>query len=1024
MKKTLFACAMISLSLGVQAQVKHWENLAVSRINTEPAHATFVPDSRLQWNNKNSPQVKSLNGTWKFRYYKNPSLVPADFYRSSSTRGWDNIQVPSNWQLQSDKYDPPVFTNTKYPFNPDPPRVPQDYNPTGLYKTTFSVPAGWNNQQVFIHFAGVQSAMTLWINGQEVGYHEDGMLPAEYNITPYLRRGTNTLAAQVLNWSDGSYIEDQDFWRFSGIYRDVYLYATPMVRIRDFAVYPELDAQYRDAVLHMKINVNNAGSSSADQLKVRTTLRDAAGNVMNTQTNEVSTVAANGETVVNFQANIANPRKWTAETPDLYNVGIELLQDDKVVQATTTKTGFRKVEIKNGLFLINGQPVKIKGVNRHEFDERTGRYVTRESMLQDILLMKQFNVNSVRTSHYPNHPDFYALCDEYGLYVMDEANVESHGLWEGGYYVGEKPEWKQAIVERNVNMVLRDKNHPSIVFWSMGNESGWGPNFDSAYAAMKKVDPQVRPVHYESKNPAYADVLARYDIITDMYPTMNEINWQFLADTTRPVIVCEYSHAMGNSLGNFRKYWDLFYSHERYQGGFIWDWVDQSLYRKDEQGREYLDVINLLDKSPANDGLINSDRTVQPEMYEMKKVHQNINVRNQDINSGLVVISNERYFKNLDDVYLEWRLLENGKSIATGRMDTLSIEPQRSLPLPLKFDEKLIKPGNEYFMNIDFRTKANTNWADAGHIVAAEQIPFEQNALVRNKAGKIAEGKLTITTSPSLSVAGDGFSIRFDQATGGISSWTNQDRELLAEPLVPNFWRVPSDNDEGGGTGSFASRWRNTGLDKPQVTQVQLKPIQVAENEVRVISTATWNGMPNRVVYGIDGNGTIKVEHYLEVPTELLSLPRVGMKLALPASFSEVQWYGRGPFESYEDRKEAAFVGLYDSRVKDQHFAYAMPGEAGNRTDVRWAKLISPNGSLMVKGDPLLNFTVQDYSMDALNTSKTSHELRRGDKTFLYIDFMQMGVGGDDGWSPRVNREFLLNQPVYKYSFYLQPEAN
>lgn len=1026
MKKMLFF-VFLFFSIVSYAQTNDWENPEVNSINTEKPRATYVPFEKLQWNNDSkSSLVKSLNGTWKFKYYKHPDLVPADFYKTNNTAGWDNINVPSNWQLESDKYDPPVFTNIKYPFEANPPFVPKDYNPTGLYKTNFTLPSNWNGKQVFIHFAGVQSAMYLWINGTKVGYHEEGMLPGEFNITPYLKKGNNFLAAQVLNWSDGSYIEDQDFWRLSGIYRDVYLYAAPTVRMRDFSVYSTLDNAYKDAELNVKVDLENLGKSTENNYTVRTTLKDAAGKTVDQKTSNTVSISASGESIVHIRSAINNPLKWTAETPNLYKIGIELVAaNGQTVQAFTINTGFRKVEIKNGLFLINGKAVKIKGTNRHEFDMHTGRYVTRASMIKDIELMKQHNINAVRTSHYPNHPEWYALCDEYGLYVMDEANVESHGLWEEGYYIGEKPEWQKVIVDRNVGMVQRDKNHPSIVFWSMGNESGWGPNFDAAYKAIKATDPEARPVHYESKNPAYADKQAHYDFITDMYPTLNEINWQFLDDTTRPVIVCEYAHSMGNSVGNFRKYWDLFYAFERYQGGFTWDWVDQSLVRRDKSGKEYLDVINHSDGANTNDGLINSDRTPQPEMHEVKKVHQNFNVKDIDINTGLVNISNDNYFINTDDVYLKWELLENGNIIASGIKDSLHIQPQSKKPVTINFDRNLVKKkGSEYFMNFYFLSKKSTPWSAKDFEVAKEQISFGLNTFTENYIDQTAFHPLRSTDGNDLIIQGNNFSVTFNKNNGALTQYAYKNKNLLAEPLTPSFWRVPTDNDEGGGAGGYAARWRKAGLDNLQVKEASVKHTLIGTNIIKVTASSVWNNINVASVYTIYGNGLIEVENTIQVPEALPPLARVGMKLALPNSFSQVEWYGRGPFESYDDRKESAFIGKYNGLVKDQHFAYAMPSENGNKTDVRWLKLQSDNASLLISGAPFINFNVQDYSQKALNDSKTSHVLHRGDKTYLHIDYKQMGVGGDDSWSPRVHKEFLLNNSLYKFSFSLMAESN
>ena len=660
-KKILYLLTFTLVAFTLNAQAI-WEDTNITQVNAEKAHSSHIQFDKPAWENNNleeSKQVIMLNGIWKFRYFKNHGLVPSEISKENINGNWDDITVPSNWQLQNDgKYDLPYFSNTKYPFESNPPFVPKDYNPTGVYKKSFTVPDNWNGNQVFIHFAGVQSSMTLWVNGKKVGYHEDGMLPSEFNITKYINKGENEITVKVLNWSKGSYLEDQDYWRLSGIYRDVYLFSTPNVRMCDLTVYSELVNDYTDAVLNIEVDVENIDVRSNENYMVQTTLKDHSGKTITTIKCTPFKIKKGTEQKINLSAKIENPLKWTAETPHLYKVGVELQKvNGESLQSYVINTGFRKVEIKNGLFLVNGQPIKIKGVNRHDFDMFNGRTVNRETMIKDIVLMKQHNINAVRTSHYPNNAEFYSLCDEYGLYVMDEANVESHGLWEKGYYTGEKEEWKKMIVERNVNMVLRDKNHPSILFWSMGNESGWGVNFDHAYEAMKKADPEKRPIHYESKNPAYAHTLNRYDIISDMYSSLKHLEDYHNWDSERPIIICEYAHTMGNSLGNFRKYWNLFNEYQRFQGGFTWDWMDQALRSKDENGKEYWNIINYSDGSNTNDGLINPDHTPQPEMEELKKVYQYFKVKDIDINTGIISISNDNYFANANDVYMQWEII-------------------------------------------------------------------------------------------------------------------------------------------------------------------------------------------------------------------------------------------------------------------------------------------------------------------------------------------------------------------------------
>ncbi len=1013
-------------SFSAFAQLNDWENLSVSSINTEPAHTSYIPFASFsEMETGSSTQVKSLNGTWKFLYVKNPSLTPPAFYKNDyNISKWDNIHVPGNWQLQGN-YDPPVFTNIKYSFEPNPPFVPKDYNPTGLYKTTFRLPEDWKGKEVFIHFAGVQSAMYLWVNGEKTGYHEDGFLPAEFNITRYLKKGENQVAVQVLNWSDGSYLEDQDYWRLSGIYRDVFLFAAPKARIGDFSVNPELDSDYKDALLKIKIDLKNENKANVNDLKVNLQLKDASGTLVFSKTVPFNGVQGKADMVTKLSEKIVNPRKWTAETPNLYKLYIELCDAKGTVQAFSQHVGFRKVEIKSGLFLINGQPVKFKGVNRHEFDMHKGRYITRESMIEDIRLMKRNNINAVRTSHYPNHPEWYQLCDEYGLYVMDEANVESHGLWVKPYYVGELPEWKSAIVSRSVNMVRRDKNHPSIVCWSMGNESGVGKNFDSAYAAIKATDPEKRPVHYESQNPAYGKVLSQFDIISQMYISLQDVVRLFNEDTTRPMVICEYAHAMGNGLGNFRKYWKLFYQYPRMQGGFIWDWVDQGLWSKDKNGKGYWNIVNYSDGANVNDGLINPDRTPQPELHEAKKVFQNFNVENIDANEGQFSISNSNYFVDAAQVALHWQLLENGFPVDSGTIDQLNIPPQSKEAVNISFNKKAVQPGpgNEYFFNFSFRMKNQTTYSPSGYEIASGQIPFPKNFFAGLKHRDVEEASALKVKQDraSIEISGANFTIGFDKSNGALVKIVSGSKTIMDEAMRPCFWRVPTDNDEGGGDRSFASQWRAAGLNDFKINPVSNNLAIISDKEILLRVKNELVFKTGKIIqttdYTVFANGKIKIDNRFEIGEKLPPLARIGMLAVLPKSFDDLEWYGRGPMENYEDRKESAFMGIYQSKVADQHFPYIMPQENGNKSDIRWLKVKSEQSSVSFEGRPCFNFTVHDYSPENLNASKITHELVRGDKTYLHIDYRQMGLGGDDSWSPRVHKEFILNGGMYDFSF-------
>ena len=1033
-KKILYLLTFTLVAFTLNAQAI-WEDTNITQVNAEKAHSSHIQFDKPAWENNNleeSKQVIMLNGIWKFRYFKNHGLVPSEISKENINGNWDDITVPSNWQLQNDgKYDLPYFSNTKYPFESNPPFVPKDYNPTGVYKKSFTVPDNWNGNQVFIHFAGVQSSMTLWVNGKKVGYHEDGMLPSEFNITKYINKGENEITVKVLNWSKGSYLEDQDYWRLSGIYRDVYLFSTPNVRMCDLTVYSELVNDYTDAVLNIEVDVENIDVRSNENYMVQTTLKDHSGKTITTIKCTPFKIKKGTEQKINLSAKIENPLKWTAETPHLYKVGVELQKvNGESLQSYVINTGFRKVEIKNGLFLVNGQPIKIKGVNRHDFDMFNGRTVNRETMIKDIVLMKQHNINAVRTSHYPNNAEFYSLCDEYGLYVMDEANVESHGLWEKGYYTGEKEEWKKMIVERNVNMVLRDKNHPSILFWSMGNESGWGVNFDHAYEAMKKADPEKRPIHYESKNPAYAHTLNRYDIISDMYSSFKHLEDYHNWDSERPIIICEYSHTMGNSLGNFRKYWNLFNEYQRFQGGFTWDWMDQALRSKDENGKEYWNIINYSDGSNTNDGLINPDHTPQPEMEELKKVYQYFKVKDIDINTGIISISNDNYFANANDVYMQWEIIENGRVIESGRVDTLNINPLENQLMEIKFDRAAIVPGNEYFMNFNIHLKENQLWADAGYIVAREQIDFGLNHFVKEKTDFKTLPKLEISEKNNVIVlTSDNFSVTFDKVKGGLSKLVYYNTEVISETMLPYLWRVPTDNDEGGGKRSYADRWRQAGLDKNDIRPNSITYKRINDGQVIIYVLNTIKTTSEDIVYEahftVQGDGKIIVENWFNIPDEIPPLARVGLRTALPSNYNKVEWYGRGPHESYDDRKESAFVGIYKGKVENQHFMHVMPQENGNKTDVRWVKAISDNSAVRLSGMPLINFNIQNYSTEALNNSKPSgvspsDNPERGDKTWLHIDFKQSGMGGDNSWQPRTHREHLLENKEYYYSFTIE----
>jgi beta-galactosidase len=1038
-----------------------WENPQIISQNTEKPHATLLPFPTEQqalnapeW--RTSPYIKLLNGTWKFRWVKHPNQIPTDFYQSTvDDKAWDNLPVPSNWQVvgarEGRPYDRPIFTNIKHPFPATPPRITTDTNAVGLYRVKFTVPTDFQDRAVFLHFAGVQSTCRVYLNGQPVGYHEDGMTPAEFLITDKLKSGENLLAVEVINWSDGSYLEDQDFWRLAGIFRDVFLVATPKTYLRDLSVVTDLDEQYTDAALKIVANVRNLiPAAPQSPYRLRAILYDPKKAVIFSETISSETATNAGEeTIFRIRKDIKSPALWSAESPILYTLTIQLLgADGQVMEAVSQRIGFREMTMTNGQLLVNGKPVTYKGVNRHEFDPNTGRVISRESMIQDIKLMKQYNINAVRTSHYPNVTDWYDLCDEYGLYVIDEANIESHELWMKGQSPADKPEWRDAFVARGRAMVERDKNHPSIVIWSLGNESDMGQNFKDMADIMRLIDP-TRPIHYEGRKPYNGTSLTSFDIISTMYPSVDDMLKLMEKDPSRPVIVCEYAHAMGNSVGNLKDYWTAIDRYPRLQGGFIWDWVDQGLRIKNKSGKEFTDHINYIDGANACDGLVNPDRTPQPELNEVKLVYQYVKLTTPtalSIGSPVKVnVRNTYDFQSLEPFRVEWTVLKNGEVIQRGGENNLVAKPGQTqvltLPVRISDPEELVRNGvphtgsglNEYFLNVSVRLKQATSWAPAGHEVASGQFPIIANSPNPTVIGMNRIPPLRVASSPTaVTVRGKDFSVVFDKATGALTQWTYRGKNLLSKGLQPSLWRVPTDNDEGGGSRSFASRWRKAGLDSAQPHSVDIK-VEPRPQMVRITCSNTIDGnggsigqQTNYVVYG---TGDVWITTTYTPTGTLPPLARVGMQFQLPANFTNMKWYGRGPFESYADRKDAAKVGLYEAKVADQFFPYTMAQENGNKTDVRWAEVTDGTGlGLLISGNittnTWLNLNVRDYTDEALLKAKNpdNQEVERGNVTVVNVDMAQMGLGGDDSWSPRVHPEYQLpaTKP-YEYSFRLRP---
>jgi len=819
-----------------QKPMNDWENPQVTGINREPAHATLLPyadlASALKGSRDESPFFQLLNGNWKFHFAPNPTLAPVDFYLPQvDVSAWDTLQVPSNWQVQG--YGIPRYLAGGYAFDhSNPPKVQEDTNETGSYRTTFTLPASWKDRQIFLHFDGVDSAFYAWVNGKMVGFSKDSRTPAEFNITPYLTQGENVLAVRVYRWSDGSYLEDQDMWFLSGIFRDVYLFATPSVHMRDFWVRTELDAQYRDARLNVQVKVKNYGAE-ATQVTVHGTLYDAQNQpVAEWAPSAAVDALPGGESTIQLEGAVANPLKWSDEHPNLYTLALALsAPDGQVIEVERCAVGFRKVEIQDGKVLVNGVPVYFKGVNRHEHDPKTGHTVSVESMIRDIELMKQFNFNAVRTCHYPDDPRWYELCDRYGIYLIDEANIESHGLWDR---FTKDPQWKAAFIDRGSRMVERDKNHPSIFIWSLGNESGHGPNHAALADWIHEHEP-TRPVFYDG-----AKMEPYVDLVSIMYPTLETfVSLLTIPGETRPFIMCEYAHAMGNSPGNLKEYWEIIEQYPRARGGFIWDWVDQGLLRKHESGQEYYAYGGDYGDKPSDfsfciNGVIFPDRQVHPAVWEHKKVVQPVKIEAVDLSAGLVKVTNKYFFSDLGHLDIHWSVATDGQVIQSGDLPRVSTPAGSSQELHIPLQPVQPEPGSEYWLNLSFTLAADASWASKGHEVAWEQFKLPVSAPV-SPINPANLPTLTLEDGPAVArVSGEVFHLTFDKSQGTLASLNYSGRELLRQGPKFNVWRAPTENDNGQfGQEKAAKHWKSVGYDQMEEQVQKAEAEQVSEQLVR-----------------------------------------------------------------------------------------------------------------------------------------------------------------------------------------------
>ncbi|RKR14316.1 beta-galactosidase [Maribacter vaceletii] len=1074
MKKLIALLVLIGNTVLIFGQQKNdWKNPSVNQINRLPSKATFYNfDSKTQaieGKRTTSSSFKSLNGDWNFMWVAKPADASENFQNFDfDASKWDTIDVPSNWEMRG--YGKPIYTNSTYPFFNDFPNINHHDNPVGHYIKTFNIDENWANQDVILHFGGVSSAYYVWVNGEFVGYSEDTRLPAEFDITKHLKQGENKVAVKVYRWCDGSYLEAQDHWRMSGIEREVYLQAYPKVRLSDFAVRTDFDENYENALLQIRpeiianikdkyvAKVGEFGSTNlkttVDDWQLITELLDANGNKVGdaVTTNFSKILGENYPQRDNvyfglIETEIKAPKKWSSDDPYLYTL-IFTVKDNKGnnIQYTSTKVGFREVLIdERGRFLVNGNAVKMIGVNRHDHDHINGKMVTRKDMEEDVKLLKQFNFNSVRTSHYPNDPYFYDLCDTYGIYVMDEANLETHGL-RG--QLSNVPEWSNAYLERAVRMVERDKNHPSIIMWSLGNESGTGPNHAAMAGWIKDFDP-TRYIHYEGAQgmPSHPDYKKNFfhpgkgnpsdkpwvDMISRMYPQPQEL--QDLIDDTAefkktPVLMCEYAHAMGNSVGNMKKYWDVIYNNDRALGGYIWDWIDQGLLKKDENGKEYYAYGGSYGDTPNDgsfclNGIIASDRTPKPEIFECRKVNQPVVISTKDVLNGNFNILNRHHAIDLSQYNISWNVTENGKVIQKGDLASLHTKPFQSSYLNINFKKPKIKSGSVYHINIVGKLNKNTLWANTGFVVFEEQFSLDYKSpepaiLKSNNALVVNEDNSRLTITNKL------ITLEVDKSTGYISTYKAKGVTIMKTPLKLNFWRAETENDEAYRKAMKLESeldWMHAG-DNLSIENINYDTPEKGKVVVTVKGNIAKPKASVTLIYTILGSGEVKVDYHTIIGANAPNAPRIGMTFDIAKNYGKLMYLGKGPHANYSDRNYASHIGLYSGKPEVINYKYAYPEEYGNHTETQWFSLAnSSNRGILVKGEQPLNFSVQSFSTDNLQEANFLNELNDRDVYSVNIDLSQQGVGGDNTWSHRAQaHEEYRNKPgAYSYSFYLIP---
>lgn len=1022
-----------------------WQNPAVFGINKLPPRNTAWPnpDAASGWksNYDTSPWIASLNGQWEFHWAPDPDSRPADFYLPAfNALGWKKIPVPSCWELQG--YGTPIYSNYIYPFNAN--RValgrvldePQqqftayrERDPVGSYRRTFRIPAKWKGGRTILHFAGVSSAMYVWVNGKKIGYSENSRVPAEFDITDSLKAGDNLLAVEVYRWSDGSYLEDQDMWRLSGIFRDVFLYHTPDSSLWDFYVDTTLDASLKNAQVSLRYSIRSKFGTPDKELSVRLSLRAPDGKLVGGGTLLQSQVGATVPGINREQTTeaviVKQPLLWSEETPNVYDALVELLEDGKVIEARRIDAGLRKVELRDQQFFVNGKPIKIKGVNRHEMDPVTGYTMTRARMEQDLRLIKQANLNFVRTSHYTDDPRWYELCNRYGMFLMDENNLETHGVsYHRRVLPGDRLEWQPAVVDRMQRTVIRDRSNPSVVMWSLGNEAGYGNAFLAMRAMARASDPQQRPIHY-------ADMNLAADMDSQTYPTIDWLLQHVAGKALRkgehgessnseqhgpypsgkPFLANEYAHALGNSVGNLQDYRDVFDKYPMLLGGFIWEWMDQTTNKADAAGHRYQAYGGDFGDFPNNGsdcakGLVSAERIPHPQYWEVKKVMQSIQVLPIDPARGRVLIRNKYSFTHLSAFAAEWVLEEDGRLASAGALNVPDVRPGEEKEVQIPWNHPNWKPGKEYSLKITFRLRKKTPWAEARHIVAWGQIQFS-GAVAPELPPQSGQVKVTKLEDGWVASA-VGTKIKIDGRTGWLTSFSVAGKELLAGPVLPNFWRVPTDSDIGWHVPSEMAPWREA-ANKARLQSLQGLSV-AGEGRITAILLLPVKNSALTLTYVLRADGKLHIDLTLIPGKDAPELPRVGVQFAIPGVLDKIRWYGRGPQENYNDRMTGAAVGIYHSTVSQWITHYVRPQENANRTGIRWIQFADIAGDTLLihSAGSLLGVSAWPYTQQDLELTTHDYQLPHRSKITVNVDGFQMGIGGDNAWGLPVHTQYRL----------------